>query len=161
WTRSVRLWHRRGHLRAIASRTPRIISRLVRHYRGHRGTHIASCRARDNDHSRASGCSPFPHAIHCSTQSMKANQLGKTLGDYVAIAICPALIMALVGSLVFFLLEVLYKGQYPERLQWVFGWFIFAAVLIARISMDNSGAAIMYGAALGVVGLLCLHVFVE
>jgi hypothetical protein len=92
---------------------------------------------------------------------MKANQLGKTLGDYVAIAICPALIMALVGSLVFFLIEVLYHGQYPERLQHVFACFIFAAVLIARISMDNSSSAVMYGMALGASALLCLYVFVE
>ena len=42
----------------------------------------------------------------------------KTLADYVTVALSPALIMALVGSLVFFLLEVLYVGQYSERLQW-------------------------------------------
>ena len=41
----------------------------------------------------------------------------KTLADYVAIAISPALIMALVGSLVFFLLEVVYQGRYQGSLQ--------------------------------------------
>jgi hypothetical protein len=40
-----------------------------------------------------------------------------TLADYIIIAISPALIMALVGSLVFFLLELFYQGQYQARLQ--------------------------------------------
>jgi hypothetical protein len=41
------------------------------------------------------------------------------MADYVVIAISPALIMALVGSLVFFLLRVFYQGEYQERLHWV------------------------------------------
>ena len=53
-----------------------------------------------------------------------------TLADYMIIAISPALIMALVGSLVFFLIELFYQGQYQSRLQWVFACFVMAAVLI-------------------------------
>lgn len=92
---------------------------------------------------------------------MGVKRFDKTLGDYVAIAICPALIMTLVGSLVFFLIEILYRGGYPERLQHVFACFIFAAVLIARISMYNPVTAVGLGTALGGSALLCLHVFVE
>src|SRR5262249_9491918 len=54
-----------------------------------------------------------------------------TLADYVVGALSPALIMALVGSLVFFLLEVLYVGAYSSQLQWGLFFFVFAAVLIA------------------------------
>src|SRR5436305_1765373 len=36
----------------------------------------------------------------------------KSLADYVASALSPLLIMALVGSLVFFLLKVLYIGEF-------------------------------------------------
>ena len=46
--------------------------------------------------------------------------------DYVVIAVSPALIMTLVGSLVFFLLAVFYQGEYSERLYWVMACFVFA-----------------------------------
>jgi hypothetical protein len=87
----------------------------------------------------------------------------KTLADYVAIAIGPVLIMALVGSLVFFLLEVLYVGQYHGRLQWILFFFVFGAVLIARISMTSgiSDRAGVYGVILGGLVWLALVVYVE
>lgn len=61
----------------------------------------------------------------------------KTLSDYVAIAVSPALIMVLVGSLVFFLQEVGYSGEFAGRLKWILFWFVFAAVLIARIGIEE------------------------
>ena len=63
-------------------------------------------------------------------------RLQKTLTDYVVIAISPALIMALVGSLVFFLIQVFYRGSYAGRMEYIFALFVFAAVLIARISIE-------------------------
>ena len=60
-----------------------------------------------------------------------------TLMDYVVIAINPALIIVLINSLVYFLLEMFYQGQYPERLHFCLSLFIFGAVLIARISMEE------------------------
>lgn len=85
-----------------------------------------------------------------------------TLTDYIVIAISPALIMALVGSLVFFLLEVLYQGQYQARLQYVFALFVFAAVLIARISIDEGREkALGFSVALSVAVLLVMSKFVE
>jgi hypothetical protein len=85
-----------------------------------------------------------------------------TLADYVTIALSPALIMALVGSLVFFLLEVLYVGKYEGRLQWILFCFVFAAVLIARISMISgiSDRAPLYGLILGVLVWVALWKFV-
>ena len=62
-------------------------------------------------------------------------RLRMTNADYVAIAVSPALVMALVGSLVFFLIEVLYVGDYTARLNYVFALFVFATVLIARIAI--------------------------
>src|SRR5436305_6408309 len=81
----------------------------------------------------------------------------------MAIAISPALIMALVGSLVFFLLEVLYVGQYQGRLQWILFFFVFGAVLIARISMTHEIAdrAGFYGLVLGGLVWVGLLLYVE
>jgi hypothetical protein len=93
---------------------------------------------------------------------MASRKARPTLADYVAIAICPALIIALVVSLVFFLLEVLYVGQYAGRLQWIFFSFVFAAVLIARMSMqDMADRAPLYGAVLAIVVAIALHWLVQ
>jgi hypothetical protein len=93
---------------------------------------------------------------------MRERVPGKTLGDYVTIAFSPLLIMALVGSLVFFLLEVLYGGRYSARLQWTLFWFVFAMVLIARIAIEQAdGRAGMYGLGLGAAVFLSLQAFIE
>jgi hypothetical protein len=85
-----------------------------------------------------------------------------TSADYLAIAISPALIMALVGSLVFFLVEVLYVGQYQFRLNYAFALFVFAAVLIARISIEmGSERAVLFALPLGLVMYLFMLKFVE
>ncbi len=85
-----------------------------------------------------------------------------TTADYVAIAISPALVMLLVGSLVFFLIEVLYQGQYQGRLSYVFGLFVFAAVLVARISIQiGSERAAMFALPLGLATFVVLTRFVE
>ena len=64
-------------------------------------------------------------------------RLDKTFADYVTIAISPVLIMALVGSLVFFLQEVFYRGGYEGRVTWILGLFVMAIVLIGRISIEE------------------------
>jgi hypothetical protein len=66
-----------------------------------------------------------------------ARRLYKTTADYLAIAVTPALIMALVTSLVFFLLLVFYRGEWQGRLQYILFLFVFAAVLIARIAIEE------------------------
>src|SRR2546421_8627270 len=94
---------------------------------------------------------------------MDPRKTDHTPADYVAMALSPALIMGLVGSLVFFLLEVLYVGQYTGRLQWILFFFVFGAVLIARISMQNeiAGRAGLYGFVLGGLVWVALFVYVE
>ena len=89
-------------------------------------------------------------------------RLRKTLTDYVVIAISPALIMVLIGSLVFFLLEVFYQGQFLTRLHWIFGLFVMATVLIGRISIEEGREyAALFAAPLGIVTLLAVLKFVQ
>src|SRR4029077_2927783 len=86
----------------------------------------------------------------------------QTLADYVTIALSPVLIMALVGSLIFFLLEVLYVGEYLGRMQWILFFFVFGIVLIARISIElGGGRAMIYGMGMAFVVWLALQWFVE
>ncbi len=80
----------------------------------------------------------------------------------MAIAINPVLVMGLVGSLIYFLLEVLYQGAYPDRLQFCLTMFIFAIVLISRIAMEEGFEhAAPFGLALAVVVALALNRFVD
>jgi hypothetical protein len=94
---------------------------------------------------------------------MPSDRPRQTLADYVAILISPALIMAMVVSLVFFLLEVLYVGQYSGRLQWILFFFVFGVVLIARVSMrdDIGSRAGLYGVVLGGLTYLGMQAFVD
>jgi hypothetical protein len=91
-----------------------------------------------------------------------AKRLHMTNADYVAIAISPALIMALVGSLVYFLIEVFYEGQYQARLNYAFGLFVFATVLVARISIEmGSERAVLFALPLAGAMFAFLVRFVE
>jgi hypothetical protein len=93
---------------------------------------------------------------------MARNGPRKTLADYVTAALSPVLIMGLVGSLVFFLLEILYAGQYSGQLQWTLFFFVFAMVLIARISIDmGSERAGMYGLGMMLAGFLSLQAYLQ
>ena len=80
---------------------------------------------------------------------MDSNKPIKTLADYLVIAISPALIMVLVHSLCFFLVEVFYRGEAAGGVRWVLFWFVLAVVLIARIGVEQgTGHALGYGLAL-------------
>jgi hypothetical protein len=94
---------------------------------------------------------------------MAVNQPRPTLADYLVIAISPALIMVLVASLVLFLLEIFYAGQYETRLRWIMFCFVFAAVLIARISMTPGIAerASLYGLVLAAAVFIALQMLVQ
>jgi hypothetical protein len=94
---------------------------------------------------------------------MASERASPTLADYVVIVISPALIAGLVGSLAFFLLEVMYRGQYEERLQWTVFFFVVGSVLVARISMigEIAGRYWIYAPILGLATLAVLQTFVE
>lgn len=92
---------------------------------------------------------------------MNPRRPDKTLADYVGIAISPMLIMAMVGSLTFFLLEIGYEGDFAGRLRWTLFWFVLASVLVSRISIEQgSGIAGIYGFGLAVTTGMMIHRFV-
>jgi chromate transport protein ChrA len=79
-----------------------------------------------------------------------AHQPRGTLVDYLIGAIVPALIMVMVASLMMFMLDVGYRGEFHDRLAWILFWFVFGIVLITRVSMQiGSSLAMGYGIALG------------
>ena len=93
---------------------------------------------------------------------MAADREPPTATDYVVTALSPVLIMLMVGSLVFFLVEVLYAGKYSGRLLYTLFFFVVGAVLVARIAIQtDAGRASMYGLVLGVVTYLALLAYVE
>ena len=70
----------------------------------------------------------------------------KTFADYLVIAISPALIMVMVHSVCFFLVDVFYRGEAIGGVRWVLFWFVLAVVLIARIGIEQGdGHAMTYG----------------
>ncbi len=93
---------------------------------------------------------------------MAAERESPSVADYVVTALSPVLVMLMVGSLVFFLVEVLYAGKYSDRLLYTFFFFVIAAVLVARISIQyDAGRALVYGIVLAVVTYIALLSYVE
>ena len=81
---------------------------------------------------------------------MASNRRRGTLVDYLVAAIEPALIITMVGSLMFFLLDMWYDGPVIARLRWILFWFVLGIVLITRVSMQiGTNLALGYGVALG------------
>src|SRR5262249_20280315 len=83
--------------------------------------------------------------------------------DYVVIAISPALIMTLIGSLIYFLLEVFYPGEYQGRMRWIMMCFVFGSVLVARVAMHPEAAprAPLYSLILTAAAWFALGAFIE
>lgn len=82
--------------------------------------------------------------------------------DYVAVVIGPVLIMTMVGSLIFFLIDVLYDGKYPERLLHTMFFFTIGAVLVARIGIQfGTTRAMLYVLGLGFATFLAMQAYVE
>ncbi|MGV3608577.1 MAG: DUF4129 domain-containing protein [Planctomycetaceae bacterium] len=86
----------------------------------------------------------------------------ETLADYAVVAISPLLVMFMVGSLVFFLIQIFYQGEFNARLSFVMAMFVMGTVCVARISMEESASyAAPFAGALGVVVFIALLRFVE
>ena len=74
--------------------------------------------------------------------------------DYFLAAIAPVFIIGMIGSLVYFIITVCYQGSYTGRLMWILGLYTVAAVLIARIAIEQSRqVAFAYTFALGAATL--------
>jgi hypothetical protein len=93
---------------------------------------------------------------------MKASaKPSKTVADYLAMAVAPAWIIAMVGSLMLFLIEAIYRGPYEAEVRWTLCWFILAAVLVSRISIQQGTAyATVYGVTLGAATAFRLSQFI-
>jgi hypothetical protein len=87
----------------------------------------------------------------------------QTLADYLVIAVSPALIMTLIGSLIWFLLEIVYQGEFQSRMRWILSCYIFGCVLVARVAMQSESAvrAPIYSLVLGVAAWVGCGMFVE
>ena len=92
-----------------------------------------------------------------------ANEIRETdLFTLVLEVINPAMVMGLIGSLAFFLLDVCYRGNFDDQLRWTLFFFVFAIVLVARISFTmGSDKAAGYGMLLGGVTFLATMRFVK
>ena len=71
---------------------------------------------------------------------MTDRKLRPTSFDYALAALSPILIILMIGSLVYFLLTTLYRGDFQARLMWILGLFTMASVLITRIAIEQSRA---------------------
>src|SRR5215469_9880630 len=73
----------------------------------------------------------------------------KTLADQLVISISPLLIMLLLGSLSFFLIQVFFRGEAIGSVRWVMFWSVMAVVLVSRMGIEQGEAyAAIYGGAL-------------
>ncbi|MCY2985873.1 MAG: DUF4129 domain-containing protein [Planctomycetota bacterium] len=75
--------------------------------------------------------------------------------DFLLAAIAPVFIIGMIGSLVYFIIIVCYEGPFTARLMWILGLYTVAAVLIARIAIEQSRQlAFTYMFALGAATLI-------
>lgn len=81
--------------------------------------------------------------------------------DYAIIAVAPALIMVLVGSLVLFSVGIFYDGPHAWRLNFIMCMFVMGIVANARVGIEEGGVrATMLGGILGVCVLAAVMRFV-
>src|SRR5687768_12754917 len=82
--------------------------------------------------------------------------------DIAALIVGPMLVMAMVGSLVFFLITVIYRGPFTSALHYTFFFFVIGTVLIARITIQFGRArSAAYAAGLGGACFLAMLAYVE
>jgi hypothetical protein len=88
---------------------------------------------------------------------MSPRKPDKTIADHLVVSISPVLIMLLVGSLGFFLIEVFFRGPAIGSVRWVLFWFVLAVVLVSRIGIEQGTTqAAFYGVALAAATWLYL-----
>jgi hypothetical protein len=76
----------------------------------------------------------------------------RTITDHVVSSLSPVLIMLLVGSLVFFLIQVFGHGNAVMSLRWVMFWFVLGIVLLTRVGIEEGASrAVALGAMLALV----------
>ncbi len=102
-----------------------------------------------------------PANLSGTTAGASPIRLTATALDAAAVAVSTALIIGMVGSLVFFLIIAFYRGQYDSRLMYIFGLYTAATVLVARIAIDSGRAyANAFSFPLAFVSILAILRFV-
>jgi hypothetical protein len=82
--------------------------------------------------------------------------------DYFLAGLSPIFVIGMIGSLVYFLVCVLYRGSFPIRLMWILGLYTVASVLIARIAIEKSRSySLGYMAALGAAMLVATPAYMS
>ncbi len=61
-----------------------------------------------------------------------------TAADYIAAGAAPLLIMVMVGALVWFAQDLVYRGEHALRLRWTLFWFVIGMVGISRIAIERT-----------------------
>ncbi len=61
-----------------------------------------------------------------------------TAADYIAAGAAPLLIMVMVGTLVWFAQDLVYRGEHALRLRWTLFWFVIGMVGISRIAIERT-----------------------
>ncbi len=88
--------------------------------------------------------------------------LRPTSVDLLLAALSPALIIGMIACLVFFLLTLIYEGDFTIRLMYILGLYTFASVLIARIAIEQNRALAMgYMLAMGAAAMLVTMRFIQ
>ena len=91
----------------------------------------------------------------------RPEKLRATAFDGLAAALSPALIIGMIGSLIFFLVIAFYRGQYDIRLMFILGLFTVAIVLVARIAIESDRArAAAFALPLAIAAMLGMARFV-
>jgi len=71
--------------------------------------------------------------------------------DWLVLAVTPALLVSLVSCLLFFIVDILYRGRHGGRMEWILFFSTVGMVLIGRVRLIDEIAkrAGLYSAALG------------
>ncbi len=84
-----------------------------------------------------------------------------TTADYLLAGLSPALIIGMINCLVFFLIIVIYRGDFTVRLMYLLGLYTLGSVMVARIAIEqNRAVAFGYMLGLGAAGLFVIQRFV-
>ncbi|MFK8110803.1 MAG: DUF4129 domain-containing protein [Rubripirellula sp.] len=86
----------------------------------------------------------------------------KSTADYAAIAVAPLLIFLMISSLANFLMLILYKGGFPQRISWTLLFFTLGAVGIARVAIEQDRTySFGYAALLGLASFVAMSRFAD
>ena len=71
--------------------------------------------------------------------------------DWLVLAVTPALLVSLVSCLLFFIVDILYRGRHGGRMEWILFFSTVGMVLIGRVRLNDEIAkrASLYSGALG------------